>query len=408
MKTNKNPWLDILQSSKKRCIKGPDIYWYVDENEFYCLRFENVEIDGSDFNGLLLAGIEIIIADTNQKNHIINLKLFDKIRIPIIISEDDFNLMIVDMHRFNVKGKLELLPNFGNLKENVKTYKLSILPQLYQNYFDRFEISNNDNRQIYNPSSNTVKDFFSSGNNFKVTTTRENTEISFSNYINFLENINATNIFNIVTQILNSEYNGATQEEIANALSVGTSIRGYSAGQLNRNFAKILTRALLSELNEQKYLKIKSYIIETIKPQLNGNNQQLLIDNFQNQFIDIMMGNDIQTPILTIVSYLQIHTPNNINELKLQIISKIGNKFSPIAFRQAFAPRQAHAPAFAPRQAHAPAFAPRQAQAFAQAPAQAPASAPGWSVFGFNPFNWRGGKKTKRKKRSKKNRSRRF
>lgn len=78
MKTNKNPWLDILQSSKKRCIKGPDIYWYVDENEFYCLRFENVEIDGSDFNGLLLAGIEIIIADTNQKNHIINLKLFDK------------------------------------------------------------------------------------------------------------------------------------------------------------------------------------------------------------------------------------------------------------------------------------------------------------------------------------------
>ncbi len=78
MKTNKNPWLDILQSSKKRCIKGPDIYWYVDENESYCLRFENVVIDGSDFDGLSLAGIDIILVDTNQNNHTINLKLIDK------------------------------------------------------------------------------------------------------------------------------------------------------------------------------------------------------------------------------------------------------------------------------------------------------------------------------------------
>lgn len=318
----------------------------------------------------------------------LNLKLFDMIRIPIIISEDDFNSMIVDMHRFNVKGKLESLPNFGNLKENVKTYKLSI----YKNYFDRFKISNNDNGEIFEPSLNTVEEFFNYGNNFKVTTTRENTEISFSNYRNFLQNINATNIFNIVTQILNSEYNEATQEEIVDAGPDNTPIHGYSAGQLRRNFAKILTRALLSELNEQKYLKIKSYIIETIKPQFNGNNQQLLIDKFQNQFIDIMMGDDIQTPIFTIASYLQIPTPNSIDELKQQIFSKIGNEFSPIAFRQAFVPSQAHAPT----------------QALAQAPMQAPA--PGPNVFSrFGSWFW-GGKKTKRnnKKRCKKNRSRRF
>ena len=77
----------------------------------------------------------------------LNLKRFGMIRIPIIISEPDFNSMIDNMHRFNVKGNLVSLPNFGNLKENVKTYKLSILPQLYQNYFDRFKISNNDNHR---------------------------------------------------------------------------------------------------------------------------------------------------------------------------------------------------------------------------------------------------------------------
>ncbi len=312
----------------------------------------------------------------------LNLKLFNKIRIPIIISEDDFNSMIDNMHRFNVKGKLESLPNFGNLQQNVETYKLSI----YKNYFDRFKISN-DNGEIFEPSSNTVEEFFNSGN-FKVT--RENTEISFSNYRNFLQNINATNIFNIITQILNSEYDGVTQEEIVNAGPDNTNIRRYSAGQLRRSFAMILTRALLSELNEQKYLLIKSYIIKIIKPQFNGNNQQLLIDKFQNQFIDIMMGDNIQTPIITIASYLKISIPDNIDVLKEQIISKIGNEFSPIAFRQASAARQAFA----------------QPQAFAQAPA--PTQAPGWtSVFHFKLW---GGKKTKRnnKKRSKKNRSRRF
>jgi hypothetical protein len=352
----------------------------------------------------------------------LNLKLFDKIRIPIIISEDDFNSMIDNMHRFNVKYKLELLPNFGNLKEDVNREKISILSQLYKNYFDTwFKISNNDG-EIFKPSSNTVEDFFSFGN-FKVT--RENTEISFSNYRNFLQNINATNIFNIITQILNSEYNGVTQEEIVNAGPDNTNINRYSAGQLRRSFAMILTRALLSELNEQKYLQIKSYIIETIKPQFNENNQQLLIDKFQNQFIDIMMGNDIQTPIFTIASYLKIFIPDNIdvNFLKQQIFLKIGGKnFSPIVFRQAFAQphasaaRQAFAQpqafaarqAFAPRQAFAQPHASAARQAFAQPQAQA--QAPGWSIFGFNLPNIFGGKKTKRnnKKRSKKNRSRRF
>ena len=77
MKTKKNPWEDILKSSKKRCIKGPDIFWYVDDYESYCLRFENVEIDGSDFNGLFLSGIEINIAEINLNYQTINLKLLD-------------------------------------------------------------------------------------------------------------------------------------------------------------------------------------------------------------------------------------------------------------------------------------------------------------------------------------------
>ena len=131
MKTNKNPWLDILQSSKKRCIKGPDIYWYVDENESFCLRFENVEIDGSDFNGLLLAGIDIIIIDTNQKYHIINLKLIDKSNWELFyfLCCDFIEALSVDSPLKTIKIRSRLIRWIELWKQN-RPHTMSLIAQM--------------------------------------------------------------------------------------------------------------------------------------------------------------------------------------------------------------------------------------------------------------------------------------
>ncbi len=78
--TKNNPWVDIILSSKKRCISGPDIFWHVDENGLYCLRLENVELGEINFNNIELNEISILLQDTGNGLFIITLKLLDKLK----------------------------------------------------------------------------------------------------------------------------------------------------------------------------------------------------------------------------------------------------------------------------------------------------------------------------------------
>ncbi len=73
---NKNIWDDVAISSKKKCIKGPHIYWYVDEFGAYSLRFENVINNQVKLDDIDLEGIKIEYINT-KTNFIINLKLIN-------------------------------------------------------------------------------------------------------------------------------------------------------------------------------------------------------------------------------------------------------------------------------------------------------------------------------------------
>jgi hypothetical protein len=376
----------------------------------------------------------------------LNLKQQNKIRIPIIISRDDFNLMIDNISRYvhPLDKIIQADLVFDQCIIDVNNTRLTTLTELYRKYFVGFKISkinNSGNTEIYKPGNGSVgrdsyatcleliDPFFNSGHEYTVRDNNNNT-ISYNNYISILhqKGFNTYNIYNVVRQILQCHYQ-TTQEYISNNNildSNNISIRLHiSVGQVRRAFAQNFIIALLTELFEDHYLQIKSYIMSVIKPKFNENSSNL-IDQYKNRFIDIISNKTPISPILNLAKIPKKYVTNfdydeeNNQKLKVALLSLVGNEFSPITFREAHAP--AFAPAFAPRQAQA--FAPRQAQAFAQAPAFAPAfaprqaqafaqtppaaPAPGWSVFGFNPFNWGGGKKTKRKKRSRKNRSRRF
>jgi hypothetical protein len=74
---NINPWSTILPSSKKRCISGPDIYWYVDDLGFYCLRFENIELGQVNFDNIELNEISINILELSSNIYIVILKLLE-------------------------------------------------------------------------------------------------------------------------------------------------------------------------------------------------------------------------------------------------------------------------------------------------------------------------------------------
>jgi hypothetical protein len=76
MKIDKNIWKNISMSSKKRCLNGPPIYWFVDEFGAYCLRFENVNNNQIKLSDIDLEGIKIEYIDIPQ-NLIINLKLIN-------------------------------------------------------------------------------------------------------------------------------------------------------------------------------------------------------------------------------------------------------------------------------------------------------------------------------------------
>lgn len=73
---NKNIWDDVAISSKKKCIKGPHIYWYVDEFGAYSLRFENVINNQVKLDDIELEGIKIEYINI-KTNFIINLKLIN-------------------------------------------------------------------------------------------------------------------------------------------------------------------------------------------------------------------------------------------------------------------------------------------------------------------------------------------
>ena len=356
----------------------------------------------------------------------LNLKQRKKIRIPIIISSDDFNLMIYNMSRY-VHPLDKIIQNdlvFVQCIDDVNNTRLTTLTKLYIKYFVGFEISkinNSGNTEKYKPGNGSVgrdsyatcleliDPFFNSGHEYTVRDNNNNTIISYNNYISILKQqqkgFNTYNIYNVVRQILQCHYQ-TTQEYISNNNildSNNISIRLHiSVGQVRRAFAQNFIIALLTELFEDHYLQIKSYIMSVIKPKFNENSSDL-IDQYKNRFIDIISNKTPISPILNLAKIPKKYVTNfdydkenneNNQKLKVALLSLVGNEFSPITFREA------HAPAFAP------------AQAPAQAPASAPASASGWSVFGFNlyPFKLRGGKKTKRnnKKRCKKNRSRRF
>jgi hypothetical protein len=91
--TKNNPWIGIIPSSKKRCISGPDIFWHVDENAIYCLRFENVELGAINFNNIELNEINIVLQDTGNGLFTITLKLLDPLKYELFyfLSSDLIN-----------------------------------------------------------------------------------------------------------------------------------------------------------------------------------------------------------------------------------------------------------------------------------------------------------------------------
>jgi hypothetical protein len=91
--TQINPWEGIISSSKKRCISGPDIFWHVDENGIYCLRFENVELGSINFNNVELNEINIVIHDIGNGLFTIILKLLEPLKYELFyfLSSDLIN-----------------------------------------------------------------------------------------------------------------------------------------------------------------------------------------------------------------------------------------------------------------------------------------------------------------------------
>lgn len=91
--TEINPWEEILPSSKKRCISGPDIFWHVDEYGLYCLRFENIEISSVNFLNIELNEINIVINDSGSGLSTIILKLLEpkKFELFYYLSSDLIN-----------------------------------------------------------------------------------------------------------------------------------------------------------------------------------------------------------------------------------------------------------------------------------------------------------------------------
>jgi hypothetical protein len=91
--TKINPWFGILPSSKRRCISGPDIYWYVDEMGMFCLRFENVELGSINFSNIALNEILIMIQDTGNGLFTIILKLLEPLKFELFyfLSSDLIN-----------------------------------------------------------------------------------------------------------------------------------------------------------------------------------------------------------------------------------------------------------------------------------------------------------------------------
>lgn len=88
-----NPWSDIMPSSKKRCISGPDIFWHVDEYGFNCLRFENIDIGSVTFLNIELNEINIVMNESGNGLFNIILKLLEptKFELFYFLSSDLIN-----------------------------------------------------------------------------------------------------------------------------------------------------------------------------------------------------------------------------------------------------------------------------------------------------------------------------
>lgn len=122
--TEINPWEEILPSSKKRCISGPDIFWHVDEFGLYCLRFENIEISSVNFLNIELNEINIVINDSGSGLSTIILKLLEpkKFELFYYLSSDLINHLSnqTSISSLKLKNRLQFWIDLWKRKIKVK------------------------------------------------------------------------------------------------------------------------------------------------------------------------------------------------------------------------------------------------------------------------------------------------
>lgn len=141
--TKINPWLGILPSSKKRCISGPAIYWYVDDIGIYCLRFENVELGQINFNNIQLNEISILVQDTGKGLFTITLKLLDPLKYELFyfLCSDLIN-HLANEKTISVEKFKKRLQRWIDLwkKKNIREMTLIAQMNLFSELFVLFEL----------------------------------------------------------------------------------------------------------------------------------------------------------------------------------------------------------------------------------------------------------------------------
>jgi hypothetical protein len=142
MMKNNNPWNEILPSSKKRCISGPDIFWHVDDNGVFCLRFENVSLGSVDFSNIELNEISISVFETDKGVFNITLKLLVPANHELFyfLSSDLINHLANEIPISAQKLKRRLL-KWIDLWKRKRSHELSLIAQmnLYSELFVLFE-----------------------------------------------------------------------------------------------------------------------------------------------------------------------------------------------------------------------------------------------------------------------------
>jgi hypothetical protein len=137
-----NPWIGINYSSKKRCISGPDIFWHVDENGIYCLRFENVELGVINFNNIELNEISFVLKDIGNGLFTITLKLLDPLKYELFyfLSSDLINHLANETPISAQKFK-KRLQRWIDLWKKKNTREMSLIAQmnLFSELFVLFE-----------------------------------------------------------------------------------------------------------------------------------------------------------------------------------------------------------------------------------------------------------------------------